>query len=61
MKNNLILSEGNGMIPKAKIEAWLKAPPENASINPRIPVLLCAEVASFNGSIPGNAMCAPIR
>ena len=43
------------MIPKAKMEALLKAPPEKASINPNIPLLLVPAFSSV-GSIPGKTI-----
>ena len=47
------------MIPIAKIDAWLKAPPANVSIKPRIPLL--DAWPRFSGLIPGKTMCVPMR
>src|SRR5688500_18207318 len=52
-------AEMYGMMPMAKIEAWLKAPPANVSIKPRIPFV--EPCAKFSVLIPGNTMCVPIR
>jgi hypothetical protein len=49
------------MIPKAKMEALLNAPPEKASIKPRIPVLFWSPAVILVGSIPGSTMCEPRR
>ncbi|GAB3322025.1 hypothetical protein GCM10027299_17230 [Larkinella ripae] len=42
-----------GIMPNAKMDALLKAPPENVSSNPSNP---CGFRFSFVGSIPGNTI-----
>ena len=43
----------------AKMDAWLKAPPANVSIKPRIPFPV--PFAKLSGLIPGNTIWVPMR
>ena len=44
------------MIPRAKIEALLNAPPRKVSSKPKMPPALCC---NFDGSIPGSTTKEP--
>ena len=51
-----------GIIPKAKIEAFEKAPPTKASSRPNMPPFeLLLKLASLLGSIPGKTIKEPSR
>ena len=51
-----------GIIPKAKTEAFAKAPPVNAFKSPRSPEsVLDANDPNCEASIPGSTTCAPKR
>ena len=51
------------MIPKARIEAWEKAPPAKVSNNPSKPFLeaFAWALAKRLGLIPGKTICVPRR